>query len=39
MGTLADPHQPLAAGEDVELLLVDPLYFDAAGRRITAAIH
>ena len=39
MVTLADPHQPLAAGEDVELLLVDPLYFDAAGRRITAAVH
>ncbi len=37
--TLADPHQPLAAGDDVELLLVDPLYFDAAGRRIAAAVH
>jgi multiple sugar transport system ATP-binding protein len=34
--TLADPHQPLAAGDDVELHLVGPLYFDAAGRRITA---
>lgn len=37
--TLADPHQPLQAGEDVELRLVDPLYFDAAGRRIAAMIH
>jgi multiple sugar transport system ATP-binding protein len=37
--TLADPHQPLQAGQDVELKLVDPLYFDAAGRRIAATIH
>jgi multiple sugar transport system ATP-binding protein len=37
--TLADPHQPLAAGQDVELRLVDPLYFDAAGRRIAPAVH
>jgi len=37
--TLADPHQPLQAGQDVELKLVDPLYFDAAGRRITATVH
>jgi len=37
--TLADPHQPLEAGQDVELKLVDPLYFDAAGRRVTAAVH
>jgi multiple sugar transport system ATP-binding protein len=32
--TLADPHQPLAAGQEVGLQLVNPLYFDAAGRRI-----
>ena len=37
--TLADPHQPLEAGQDVELQLVDPLYFDAAGRRIAATVH
>src|ERR1700745_3869774 len=36
--TLADPHQPLDAGEDVELHLLHPLYFDAAGRRISAAL-
>jgi multiple sugar transport system ATP-binding protein len=32
--TLADPHQTLDAGEEVELHLNHPLYFDAAGRRI-----
>jgi multiple sugar transport system ATP-binding protein len=32
--TLADPHQTLDAGEEVELRLNHPLYFDAAGRRI-----
>ena len=37
--TLADPHQPLEAGQEVELQLVRPLYFDAAGRRIAATIH
>jgi multiple sugar transport system ATP-binding protein len=37
--TLADPHQPLEAGQDVALQLVAPLYFDAAGRRIAATIH
>ena len=37
--TLADPHQPLAAGQDVELELIRPLYFDAAGRRISATVH
>ena len=37
--TLADPHQPLQAGQDVELQLLQPLYFDAAGRRITATVH
>jgi multiple sugar transport system ATP-binding protein len=37
--TLADPHQPLEAGQDVELQLVQPLYFDAAGRRIAATVH
>ena len=35
--TLADPHRPLAAGEEVGLSLIDPLYFDAAGRRIGVA--
>ncbi len=37
--TLADPHQPLQAGQDVELRFVHPLYFDAAGRRITTTVH
>jgi multiple sugar transport system ATP-binding protein len=37
--TLADPHQPLEAGQAVELQLVHPLYFDAAGRRIAATVH
>jgi multiple sugar transport system ATP-binding protein len=37
--TLADPHQPLEAGQKVELSLVRPLYFDASGRRIAAAVH
>jgi multiple sugar transport system ATP-binding protein len=37
--TLADPHQPLEAGQDVELQLIAPLYFDAAGRRIAATVH
>ncbi|WP_024511645.1 ABC transporter ATP-binding protein [Bradyrhizobium sp. ARR65] len=37
--TLADPHQPVDAGEDVELRLKHPLYFDAAGRRIPAVIQ
>jgi multiple sugar transport system ATP-binding protein len=37
--TLADPHQPLDAGQDVELSLLHPLYFDAAGRRIAATIQ
>ncbi len=37
--TLADAHQPLGAGQDVELQLVRPLYFDAAGRRIAATVH
>jgi multiple sugar transport system ATP-binding protein len=37
--TLADPHQPVAAGQDVELRLIDPLYFDAAGRRIAPSVH
>jgi multiple sugar transport system ATP-binding protein len=36
MITLADPHQPLCAGQEVELRLLQPLYFDAAGRRIAA---
>jgi multiple sugar transport system ATP-binding protein len=37
--TLADAHQPLQAGQDVELQLVRPLYFDASGRRVVAAAH
>ena len=37
--TLADPHQPLQPGQDVELQLLQPLYFDAAGRRIAATVH
>src|SRR5579871_6452439 len=32
--TLADPHQTLDAGEEVELHFNHPLYFDAAGCRI-----
>jgi multiple sugar transport system ATP-binding protein len=35
--TLADPHQPLAAGQEVGLQLVDPLYFDTSGQRIAIA--
>jgi multiple sugar transport system ATP-binding protein len=35
--TLADPHRPVLAGQEVELTLVDPLYFDANGRRLRAA--
>jgi multiple sugar transport system ATP-binding protein len=37
--TLADPHQALDAGQDVELGLRDPLYFDAAGKRIPATMQ
>ncbi|MFB9269893.1 ABC transporter ATP-binding protein [Bradyrhizobium erythrophlei] len=37
--TLADPHQALDAGQDVELSLLDPLYFDAAGKRISATMR
>ena len=37
--TLADPHRPLEAGQDVEIRLVQPLYFAADGRRITATVH
>jgi multiple sugar transport system ATP-binding protein len=37
--TLADPHQPLATGQDVELQLMHPLYFDAAGRRVATTVH
>jgi multiple sugar transport system ATP-binding protein len=37
--TLADPHQPLQANQDVGLKLIDPLFFDAAGRRIAATVH
>ena len=34
--TLGDPMQPLAVGAEVGLRLIEPLYFDAAGRRIDA---
>jgi len=37
--TLADPHRPLEAGQEVELQLIRPLYFDAAGRRIAPTLH
>jgi multiple sugar transport system ATP-binding protein len=37
--TLADPQQALDAGEEVELHLNNPLYFDAAGRRIPAIMQ
>jgi multiple sugar transport system ATP-binding protein len=37
--TLADPHQPLQAGQEVDLQLVHPLCFDRAGQRIAAAVH
>jgi multiple sugar transport system ATP-binding protein len=35
--TLSDPHRPVLAGEEVGLSLIDPLYFDAAGRRVRLA--
>jgi len=35
--TLSDPRQPLAAGQEVGLEVVAPLYFDASGQRIEAA--
>ncbi len=37
--TLADPHRPLAAGQEVGLNLLNPLYFDAAGQRIGFAAN
>ena len=37
--TLADPHQPLQAGQEVELHLMHPLCFDSAGQRVAAAAH
>jgi len=37
--TLADPHQPLQAGQEVELHLMRPLCFDRAGQRIPAPAH
>jgi multiple sugar transport system ATP-binding protein len=37
--TLADPHRPLEAGQEVELQLERPLYFDAAGRRIAPTLQ
>ena len=35
--TLADPHKPLAVGEQIGLTLIEPLFFDASGRRIRDA--
>ena len=35
--TLADPRQPLVAGQEVGLQLANPLYFDAAGQLIAVA--
>ena len=35
--TLADPHKPVAAGQEVGLSLVEPLFFDASGRRLRRA--
>ncbi|SDB36680.1 ABC transporter ATP-binding protein [Bauldia litoralis] len=35
--TLADPESDLAKGDRVSLSLVDPLYFDASGKRIAAS--
>ena len=34
--TLADPHARWKAGDTLSVELVDPTYFDAAGRRIAA---
>ena len=34
--TLADPVQPLKAGDQVSLEFTEPLYFDQAGNRIGA---
>ncbi|MBR0801378.1 ABC transporter ATP-binding protein [Bradyrhizobium jicamae] len=36
--TLADPHQPLQSGQEVEMRLTNPLYFDAAGQRLDAMV-
>ncbi|QOZ46275.1 ABC transporter ATP-binding protein [Bradyrhizobium sp. CCBAU 53340] len=36
--TLADPHQPLHAGQEVELDLVHPLCFDRDGQRLPAMV-
>jgi len=34
--TLADPHSPWRAGDEVSVTLHDPLYFNAAGERLAA---
>jgi multiple sugar transport system ATP-binding protein len=34
--TLADPHTPVQPGDDLAVGPVDPLYFDAEGRRLRA---
>jgi len=34
--TLADPAQPLKAGDEVSLEFAEPLYFDQAGNRVGA---
>lgn len=36
--TLADPHQPLQSGQEVEMRLTNPLCFDAAGQRLDAVV-
>jgi len=37
--TLADPHLPLRAGDSISVDLVNPLYFDGAGRRIESGAN
>jgi len=37
--TLADPNQPLEAGDLVSLELAGPLYFDESGKRIDGVRH
>jgi multiple sugar transport system ATP-binding protein len=37
--TLADPHRPLQAGQEIELKLMQPLYFDRVGQRIPAVLE
>jgi multiple sugar transport system ATP-binding protein len=37
--TLADPHQALQAGQEVDLRLDHPLYFDGTGQRLPEMIQ